>query len=116
LWLLFENPICNSTLVRFKVATLPAILGLENAASIVCLRMPRNYDKRHMYGFHIFGHTGASVLHSRTSDIRLVQWERIKQYASESGQRAASVAVGDHQAISRARFLVDPVDVRVLGP
>lgn len=36
-------------------------------------------------------------------------WERIKEYARdelESGQRAASVAVGDHRAISRARFLV----------
>ena len=36
-------------------------------------------------------------------------WERIKEYARdelESGQRAASVAVGDQRAISRARFLV----------
>lgn len=36
-------------------------------------------------------------------------WERLKEYAREeleSGQRAASVAVGDHRAISRARFLV----------
>jgi hypothetical protein len=38
-----------------------------------------------------------------------ILWERIKEYARdelESGQRAASVAVGDHRAISRARFLV----------
>jgi hypothetical protein len=36
-------------------------------------------------------------------------WERIKQYARdelESGNRAASVAVGDKRPISRARFLV----------
>ena len=36
-------------------------------------------------------------------------WERLKGYARdelESGQRAASVAIGDHRAISRARFLV----------
>jgi len=36
-------------------------------------------------------------------------WERIKEYARdelESGQRAASVAVGDQQPLSRARFLV----------
>ena len=38
-----------------------------------------------------------------------ILWERLKEYARdelESGQRAASVAVGDHRAISRARFLV----------
>jgi len=36
-------------------------------------------------------------------------WERVKQYARdelESGQRAASVAVGDQRPITRARFLV----------
>jgi hypothetical protein len=36
-------------------------------------------------------------------------WERIKEYARdelESGQRAASVAVGDDRPLSRARFLV----------
>lgn len=36
-------------------------------------------------------------------------WERIKEYARdelESGQRAASVAVGDQRPISKARFLV----------
>jgi hypothetical protein len=36
-------------------------------------------------------------------------WERVKQYARdelESGQRAASVAVGDERPITRARFLV----------
>ena len=38
-----------------------------------------------------------------------ILWERMKEYARdelESGQRAASVAVGDHRAISRARFIV----------
>jgi hypothetical protein len=38
-----------------------------------------------------------------------ILWERLKEYARdelESGQRAASVAIGDHRAISRARFLV----------
>ena len=37
-----------------------------------------------------------------------VIWERVKQYARdelESGQRAASVAVGDQRPITRARFL-----------
>jgi hypothetical protein len=36
-------------------------------------------------------------------------WERVKQYARdelESGQRAASVAVGDQRPITRAKFLV----------
>lgn len=36
-------------------------------------------------------------------------WERIKEYARdelESGQRAASVAVGDDRPLSRARFLM----------
>lgn len=38
-----------------------------------------------------------------------ILWEHLKEYARdelESGQRAASVAVGDHRAISRARFVV----------
>lgn len=38
-----------------------------------------------------------------------ILWERMKQYARdelESGQRAASVAIGDERPISRARFLV----------
>jgi hypothetical protein len=38
-----------------------------------------------------------------------VIWERVKQYARdelESGQRAASVAVGNQRPITRARFLV----------
>ena len=38
-----------------------------------------------------------------------ILWERIKEYARdelESGQRAASVAICDHRAISRTRFLV----------
>jgi hypothetical protein len=38
-----------------------------------------------------------------------ILWDRIKEYARdelESGQRAASVAVGDQQPLARARFLV----------
>ena len=38
-----------------------------------------------------------------------ILWENVKQYAQdelESGQRAASVAIGDDRPITRARFLV----------